>query len=197
MGNRSLDLYRASYVAPSKQGLNVAFIGLDHAGKIACAEYMRRKLSFKRMELREGLVHFLRTSRGYHSHFKMGLDEIMRYYDAIYKLDNDLFLEHFKRRFNKVENDVVVSDIRYLNELRALQELGFIIVRVTVPHGSLVSRKVGNAATDTVILSILYDREFANNYNVDYNVEYTSISRLEALINPILEQNGYKFDKAT
>lgn len=200
MTGRSIDLEsseRRSFATHSRQGINIAFIGVSMEGQTACAEYLRRIRGFKRMELREGLIHFLRTSYGYHSHFKMPHNEITPYYDAIYKLNNTLFVNHFKARFENTVRDVVVSDIRYLNELEALKEMGFIIVRVTTSklgRGPNLKHKLKSAAPNTVTLSMLYDKNFASNYNVEYSVNYTSISSLAALIDPVLEQKGYKLD---
>ena len=184
----------------SRQGINIAFIGTSYKSQVACAEYCRRILMFKRMDLNENLVQFVRTAYGHTWHTKKPADEIIPFYDAIYKTDHNFFIDHFRRRFEKTEKDVVVADVRYLNELQALRDLGFVIVRVTVPdmvRGPNIGAKIKTAEKNTVILSMLYDKNFAINYNVEYSINYTSISSLSALIDPILEQKGYVIDKTT
>ena len=150
------------------------------------------------MELREPLVHFLRVLLGYHRHFHLTYPEVTPYYDTIYKLNNVLFLNRFMDLFRGTTIDVVVSDIRYLNELKALQESDFIIVRVTDNSYNKkvnIGRKVKTAAENTVVLSMLYDKNFASNYNVKYSLVFNGYESLASGIRAILEQNGYNFEK--
>lgn len=184
----------------SRQGINIAFIGTNYTAQVACAEYCRRILKFKRVDLNENLVQFIRTAYGHTWHTKKPAQEIVPFYDAIYKLDNNFFINHFKRKFQNTEKDIVVVDVRYLNELQELKELEFVIIRVTVSdqtRGPNIGAKIKTAEQNTVVLSMLYDKNFASNYNVEYSVNYTSISSLAALIDPVLEQKGYIIDKTT
>lgn len=180
----------------SRQGINVAFIGTDEYAQTACAEYLKRKLNFKRMDLEDGLIHFLRTTYGYHQRFKLRRSEIRQFYDELYKIDNDIWIGQFTRKFLKSENDIVVSDIRYLHELDALRDLGFVVCRVTSEprHKKDIGRFIKHADKGTVALAMLYDKTFAHMHNVDFSIHFTNHANLPAIIHPFLEQNGYKFD---
>lgn len=181
----------------SKQGVHIAFIGLDEYAQTACSEYLKKNYDFKRMDLDDGLRHFLRTVYGYHERLKMKRREMTGFYDALYKIDNEFWLTQFRRNFLKSEADVVVSNVRYLNELRALEELGFKVCRVTSnpKNKKNISLYVRTAEKGTVALSMLYDKTFAENYSVDYSVNFTNYGNLPSIIDPLLEDIGYKFDK--
>jgi len=182
--------------AYSKQGINIAFIGIDEYAQAACAGYIKRKLHFKPLNLDDGLRHFLRTVYGYHEHFKLNRSEVREYYDVLHKINPDIWITQFSRNFTKSPSDVVTRDIRYLNELEALRKLGFVICRVTSnpKNRKNLIKYVKTADTGTVALSLLYDKTFAHNYNVDYSVNFTNYGNLPAIIEPFVADLGYKFD---
>jgi len=180
----------------SKQGIHVAFIGIDEYAQASCAGYIKRNFNFKPMNLDDGLRHFLRTTYGYHEHFKLDRSEVREFYDMLHKIDPNIWITQFERNFNKSQADIVTRDVRYLNELEALRRLGFKICRVTSNPKSRKNmiKYVKTADTGTVSLSMLYDKSFARNYSVDYSINFTNHAGLPAIIEPLLSDLGYKFD---
>jgi hypothetical protein len=73
--------------------------------------------------------------------------------------------------------------------------MDFKVVRVTVPHHSKVGVYVKGAASGTTALSVLYDKQFAIKYNVDFSVNVTKLSDLPRIIPPMLEHMGYNLTK--
>lgn len=183
-------------LSKSHQGFNIAFIGIDDLAQTACAEYMKRHLNFKRMDLDDGLIHFLRTVYGYHQRIRVKRSKTREFYDALYKIDNNFWLTQFTRNFMNTELDVVVSNVRYMHEMEELQKLGFVICRVTsTPKNKKnIGLYVKSATDGTVALSMLYNKAFASNYKVDYSINFTNYPTLPDIIHPFLEDLGYKFD---
>jgi len=41
---------------------------------------------------------------------------------------------------------------------------------------------------------MLYDKRFAQNYNVDYSIHFTSLPTRKGIMDALLQSLGYKFD---
>ena len=177
----------------SRQGLNIAFVGMNYKAQTACAEYLYHTYWFKRLDMDDGLKDFLRHSLGPHK--KIPIVRSRVFYDSIYKVDPEIFISHIKYRIERSDNDIVISDIRYLNELRALQEMDFKIVRVTVDLLPKIGVYVKSAAAGTVALASMYDKTFAFKNNVEYSIHYTKRADLSNIMDPLLERMGYNIMK--
>lgn len=181
----------------SRQGLNIAFIGLNYQAQVSCTEYIRHKFNFKRIDMDDGIKYFLRQMYDLNGWKNIGIKQRREFYDAIYKVDPNIFISHIKSRVRKSERDIVVSDVRYLNELQALQEMDFKIVRVTTPVLPKVGVYVKNAAPGTTALSSLYDKSFAIKHNVEYSINFNKFGDLPRIIPPLLESMGYNLTNTT
>lgn len=148
------------------------------------------------MDLDEPLQRFLRLMYNYGQREQLTRGFTKDIYDVMYKFDNNLFIDFFKQKFAVTEADVVVSDVRYLNELEELQKMGFTIVRVTSSRTGRprIKNYIRQADKDTVLLSLLYDRKFLNKFSVDYSVNYTYLSKRAEVMDPLLTSLGYKLD---
>lgn len=180
----------------SRQGVKIAFVGLNYSAQVACTQYLVYKHRFKRIDLDEPLRKFIRNLRVYGRNDRLRIDELRHYYDAIYRLDNDIFVNHFKKRVELSEVDVVTYDVRYKNELEVLKEMGFTIVRVynaKVPR-PLIGKYVKGAEKDTVALALLYDKRFAHNYGVNYSISFDNQASLKPAIDQLLTSLNYKLD---
>jgi hypothetical protein len=179
--------------ANSKQGYNIAFIGLNHTAQIACAEYLKRTHAFKRINMDDALKKFLKTSYWYKVKQNMDWKTKLEFYDAVYKVDSDIFIKYIEGRMALTSVDTVIYDVRYLNEMKALQDMGFIICRVTTPVKELqVGKYVKSAAVGSVGLSIAYDKRFSINNNANFVVNWTSKGTTGTIIEAFLDRIGYQ-----
>ena len=179
----------------SRQGINIAFIGLNDRAQTTCAEYLKHTHGFKRMDMDDGVKYFMRQMYDLNGWSNIKRADRRAFYDAIYKVDPNIFISHITSRVKKSLNDIVISDVRYVNELDALLELDFKIVRVTTPAKPKIGVYVKGAAAGTTALSSLYDKKFAVKYDVQYSLQFTKKSDLPNVLDPLLEQIGLKLDK--
>ena len=182
-------------MAYSAQGFNIAFIGLNRGAQTACAQYLKRTHGFKRLDMDDALKQFIKTSYWYKTYQNLPQKLRQGFYDSIYRVDPDIFLRYTQRRMRLSSADTVIYDVRYLNELRGLQEMNFIVCRVTTPVKHLqAGRYVKGAEDGTVALSLAYDKRFAVNYNVEHSVNWTSKGTTGAIMDEFLDRIGYKLD---
>lgn len=180
----------------SRQDVNIAFVGLNTKAQTACSEYLVHKCNFKRLDLDTPLRDWARRMYGYGQHTKLPVNELRKLYDSVYRYDNNIFLGYFGTRFDSTEADVVVTDVRYLNELEFLKNKGFHIVRVTseITNKPKISTYIEGAEKGTVALSMMYDKSFARSYDVDYSLHFTNMGNLSGIMLPLLGNLGYKVD---
>lgn len=131
----------------------------------------------------------------YQPHQRVTWEKRLELYDALYKVDPDIHIGYVERRIANVESttDVVVPDARYVEEVRRLVDLGFIVIRVTEAPGYKPVRVPGmkHSAPGTVKLQELYGR--ANDrYPVSYSVENAGYEKLRHNIDRIIEQERTK-----
>jgi hypothetical protein len=178
-------------------GLKVAFIGMNHTAQTACAEYLYHTHDFKRIDMDADLKHFLKMMYGTKAWKRIYIPplKMRQFYDAIYKLDPNLFISHIKYKVEHTDKDLVISDIRYLNEMRVLQEMGFKVVRVTVDTNTKIGIFVKGAAAGTTALASLYDKEFAFKNDVEYSVHLLQKTKLSSILDPMLEKMGFNLTK--
>lgn len=168
---------------------------MNHTAQIACAEYLRRSRGFKRLNMDEALKRFLKTSYWYKEKQNISWKTKLEFYDAVYRVDPNIFIKYVEGIMNKSFVDTVIYDVRYLNEMEALQKMGFIICRVTTNVKELQAGKyVKSAAPGSVVLSLTYDKRFSVNYNANYSVNWTSKATTAALMDAFLERIGFKLD---
>lgn len=177
----------------SKQGFNIAFIGSNVTAQTACAEYLKRTYHFKRLNMEDMLNRFLKTQFGLRKSQKLSWFQKMEYYDALYRVNPEIFSKYTLLRMEESVADTVIWNVRYISEMKALQEADFIICRVT--HNSRrtdIGKYVKTAAEGSVSLALQYDKSFATRYNADYSVNWESKATTSTTIDPFLERIGYK-----
>ena len=180
----------------SNQGFKIAFIGTNHTAQTACAEYLRRKLLFKRLNMDEPIRRFLQASYWHKAKANVDWQQRLAFYDAAYKIDNDIFIKYVDGRIKRTIVDTVIYDVRYLNEMKALQEMGFIICRVTTTNTKnlQIGKLVKTADTGTVALSLLYNKNFSANNPANYSLGWVNKATTDKVMGAFLERIEYKVD---
>jgi hypothetical protein len=131
----------------------------------------------------------------YQPHKRVKWEMRLKYYDAIYKIDNSIHVGHLLRILQRVppEQDVVVPDVRYINEVQALVEAGFTVVRVTDGVGYKPVRMSGlaSAAPGTVKLQEFYRRN-AEAYSVSYSIVNEDLDKLRKSVDRVVDKERAK-----
>lgn len=183
----------------SRQGINVAFIGTVKNAQTACAEHLKWKHEFKRLEFDDPIRKFIRKSYGYKPWTNINWQKRLEFYDSIYRVDNDFFINIMRQKIQNSEVDIVISDVRYINELDALREMDFKIVRVTSAKPMTgypqVGKYVKTAEVGSVPVALYFDSNRTFQGKIDYSIYWESRTKMPDVLDPLLERMGYNLDK--
>lgn len=152
--------------------VRIVFVGKSKAGKTWAADYIRREYNFKKIAFNDGLLEILRKLYYYESHQRIKWETRLRYYDAFYKVDPNVWAGYLERRLRTTTRDVVVDDPRYLNEVAVLKGLGFVVIRLVAPEARRSRRLKAfkSAADGLVAVHDLYNRDFDSTVGVDFSI---------------------------
>jgi hypothetical protein len=171
--------------------MRIAFVGKKASGKTFAARYLEKKHKFYHKPLREGVFRILRILYYYGDHKHIPWEQEMRVYDALYKLDPDIWIGYLERRLRTSTGDIVVDDARYINEVQKLKELGFILIRINAPEDAR-KRRIGkallDAAENSVILAEYFHKDLSSLYQADYTILNESRDSTRAALDIIIEK---------
>ena len=90
----------------------------------------------------------------------------------------------------RVTKDIVVDDVRYISELQALKEAGFIIVRVSSPTKRLMVGKTlrPNTAKGRISLSEYFRNDMTAGYSADYNLLHEDKIKTGKIVDDLLDE---------
>jgi dephospho-CoA kinase len=168
--------------------IRVAFVGKSKAGKTWAADFLRRQRGFKKLSLNDGLRQILRKLYYYETHKTINWQTRVLYYDALYKIDPDIWVGYMERRLRTTTRDVVIDDVRYLNEVARLKELGFVIIRIVAPENKRTRRlnAYRSATSGLVDMHDLYARDFNETAGVDFSIYNDSKDATRASLDDII-----------
>lgn len=150
----------------------IALVGKKATGKTFVAFYLKRHYGFKMVRIMDGVSKMMRYFYLYGKHQRPKWEKRIDLYDALYKIDPDIHINYLLRRLATTTNDVVVDDVRYINELVKLRELGFTIIRIAAPE--IRRRKVGatvrGAGKGTLVLQEYYGSDTTAAYSADFSI---------------------------
>lgn len=118
----------------------------------------------------------------------------LKYYDVWQKIDPDIWVRHVLYRVNekRATRNAVIPDARYMNEIKALEDDGFIFIRVSVDE-KFYSKKTTHIKTlnDTVNSGAVdYYEWFAPNtdhyIHAKYSLHMESYSGINKAIDAII-----------
>lgn len=153
--------------------VRIAFVGKTRAGKTWAADYLRREHGFKKESLNDGLSRILRILYYYDKDYhRISNDTKIIFYDALYKLDNEIWVGYLERRLRTTTRNVVVDDLRYLNEVAVLKRLGFKIIRLVAPEArrNRYIKNLKSAERGLIALHEVYNKDFNEAAGVDYSI---------------------------
>lgn len=176
--------------------IRIAFVGKKMAGKTYAAHYLYKNHNFKTVKLQDGVAKVIKWFYKYRSHKRIPWETRLAFYDALYELDHDIHVDYLLRRLSQDSTrDIVVDDVRYINEVEKLKEAGFLIIRISMPDGKR-TRLVGmkTASPGTVKLNEYYNRTF-DAYSTDYSIINENRNALYKLLDSIVEKERAKSDR--
>ena len=154
--------------------MKIALVGKKKAGRTFIAQYLKNKYKYKKWALNDGVSRIYKLLYDWHNWEQVPWETKMEVYDFFYAKDNDVWVKFLSRRLEKTESNIVIDDVRYINEVKYLQKLGFIIIRVTAPEDRRIphiSKQLGpRASTGTVVLNEYFNVDKTESYQVDYSI---------------------------
>ena len=152
--------------------IRIAFIGRVKSGRTWAADYLRSQHNFKKESLGDGVTRILRILYYYGSHKQIPWETKLLVYDALYKIDPDIWIGYMERKLRTTTRDVVIDDARYINEITALKDLGFTVIRITAPETRRKRHLKGVKGASPGILTVheLFNRSFLEIAGVDYSI---------------------------
>lgn len=179
----------------------VALIGKSQVLNTWASRYLAERHNYDEKKLGDGVTRFIRMMYPYETFKRIHYADRMLFYDTLYGIDPGIWVGFLKMRLTdsqaKPENNTVTCDVRYLNELEVLQELGYITVRLSgtnIPHFKDRSPKVMPSLNrNSLQLSEWYERDPLRKAKVDYNIHIDNLNR-NAKLNKSMEQLMAKLD---
>jgi hypothetical protein len=172
--------------------IKIAFVGKHQSGKTYAAHYLYKKHGFKTVKLQDGVSKVLKWFYKYRPHERINWEKRLAFYDALYMLDNDIHVDYLLRRLETSTTDIVVDDVRYINEVQKLREAGFLIIRISMSTNNKVKLKgIQTAAMGTVKLNEYFNRKF-DAYSTDYSIINENKDSLYRLLDSIISKERAK-----
>lgn len=176
--------------------LRIALVGKSKRANVWVGNYLKEKYKFEHKRLGEPVEKFVQQT-----HWYLGVgrgkafpwERKLEIYDFLYKMEPEIWVKHMEWRLEKQRKPVVVSDVRYINELLYLREMDFKIIRVQAINKSLprISKALGKeSAPGTLALAELYAKDFTTTVAADFTMTWSTNKRDEARasVNNILDQ---------
>ena len=173
-----------------ERGIRIVLIGGKASSRTYAAQILKRYFKFKHMRISQGVDKIIRTFYMYGTlKQKIRWEKRIHIYDALYKIDNDIHINYLVRLLDTTTRDVVIDDVRYINELLELQKHDFVIVRVEVPQKGYrhVGRTVLDAAGGTLAVSETFGRAGQLPYKADYSIYLENKETLQRDLQRILD----------
>lgn len=161
--------------------MRIALIGRSQSTKTWASRYLSEKHGFDEWPLTDGVLRILRMMYPHDRFKRVPWEMRVKVYDALYNIDSDIWITFFKKRLEdhrtKAGKRIIVDDVRYINEVKALKEMGFTIVEITGTPKSIQQLK--QVAPSDLILTLWY-RDAHQFLDIDYSMDVTGYIRGES-----------------
>jgi hypothetical protein len=167
----------------------LALVGKARVGRSAVAAYLKNAHGFKNMGLQDGTRRILRTLYGWQTYHRVSWQQYTQVYDALYKIDSNIWITFLVDRLKRTTmEDIVVDDVRYINELEILKNLGFKIVRVTAPEIRVrhLTANLFDAAPGSLLVQEWYNKDFTEQVGVDYSIHNGTKEQMRRAIDSLV-----------
>jgi hypothetical protein len=173
--------------------VKIAFVGKKGTGKTTAARYLQTQHKFTKMRMDDGIVKFLRSMYLYRANSRIPWRDRLKFYDAIYKLDPNIHIEYLLRRMASptFKNDVVIDEVRYINEVQRLKKAGFTIIRISGGKPNTLLVGMDSAAAGTTLLQEYFGSNF-DAYSVDYSIVNDQKENLFKTLDKIVDKEHNK-----
>lgn len=157
-----------------ERGIRLAFVGKPNSGQTTAAVYLKRHKGFKRIRMMQGVTRILKILYWYKKYERPSWDRKRAVYDALYKIDNNIWITYVRHRLERTTEPVVIDDAKFINEVKELKNLGFIIIRVNTSmknRTKSIGRHLGKDITPgTIVLAEYFSKDPTTELNVDYSI---------------------------
>jgi len=171
--------------------MKIAFIGKICSGKSYAAKYLQANHDFEILSFGDPVKRY--ATEIFNLKFKDR--EIIQDFGQILKnIDTDVWVNHLIRKFNTLDKskNIVIDDLRFKNEQKALQKLGFIFVylhiedkfqleRIKNTYKINVSKHIERRFNSSECEMTWLDRDYY--ININSVTENKLISLIEEIIN--------------
>ncbi len=155
-------------------GIRIAFVGKPASGQVSAADYLKKNHGFKRVRFINAVTRICRILYFPHKYQRIDWEKRRSIYDALYKIDPNVFINWIKFKMSNTTWDVVIDDAKYINEVQGLKELGFIIVRIntnTKQRAMSIGRYLGkDIIPGTVTITEYFNKDASEVLQVDYSI---------------------------
>lgn len=159
-----------------EKGIRLAFVGKPNSGQTTAAVYLKRSCGFKRIRMMQGVTRICKMLYWYKKYERPSWEKKRAIYDALYKIDNDIWITYVRHRLETTTEPIVIDDAKFVNEVKQLKELGFIIIRVNTSlktRNHAVGRFLGkDIIPGTVVMTEYFGKDPTETLNVDYSIYY-------------------------
>lgn len=163
----------------AQKGTRLAFVGKPAAGQTSAAVYLKRSHGFKRIRLMQGVTRICKMLYWYKAYERPPWEKKRAIYDALYKIDNNIWITYVKHRLETTTEPIVIDDAKFVNEVLQLKELGFTIIRVnsSLKHRSKsIGRFLGkDILPGTVVMTEYFNRDPTETLKVDYSIYHDGV----------------------
>lgn len=157
-----------------RKGLKLAFVGKPNSGQTSAAVYLKKRYYFKRVMMMQGVTRLSKMLYGLRKYERLTWEKKRAIYDALYKVDPDIWINYTARRLETTTEPVVIDDAKFLNEVIKLKELGFIIIRIntSLKHRTKsIGRFLGKDIIPGSVTMIEYfNKDATEILRVDYSI---------------------------
>lgn len=154
--------------------IRIAFVGKPASGQITAADHLKKKYNFKRVRMIDGINRLCKMFYYKKGYERTPWEKRRSMYDALYKIDPNIFIGWIKFKMRTTTFNVVIDDAKYINEVQGLKEAGFTIVRIntnTKYRAKSIGRYLGkDIIPGTVTITEYFNKDATEILQVDYSI---------------------------
>ena len=171
--------------------MKIAIIGKMCSGKSYVADYIVKKYNLEKYSFADKLKSIAVELFGMNHKDRKLLQTIA---DKMKEIDNDVWVNFLVSQI-KHKNNIVIDDVRFVNEYEALDKLGFIFIKLKVDKKTQkerLVRKYGFDSADKQIACMSHNSEIIldliNNADIEIDSNHLLLENIETIVNHLYKQ---------